>query len=173
MWKLGIAAVLAVATNAFADGVQMTEKPRHITEARLVIDASPDEIYAVVTTYQNWPTILSDIRSVIVEGGDREHARVRFKSRAIGRTVTVQFNNEPGRSITFRGVKGPPGGRAAGSYALTPIDGGKRTQVVAQLYMDVVGAPGLFVRNSEIREMRRAKLHADLRDIAIHFARSQ
>ena len=68
------------------------------------------------------------------------------------------------------GVEGPPGGRARGRYVLTPIDGGKRTQVTAELYLDVVGAPGVFVRNSKIRDMRQAKLRADIQDVLGHFA---
>lgn len=172
MWKLGLGVLLAV-TAAHADtnsrNVQLAELPHHVTEARVVIDASPDEIYDLVTSYRAWRTILSDILSVSVEGGDREHARVRFKSRALRNTVTVEFDNEPGRTIRFRGVKGPPGGRASGVYALVPLDNGTRTEVVAQLYMDVVGAPGLLVREKTIRGMRRAKLRADLTDIDHYF----
>ena len=169
MWKLGLGTLLAVATQAHADSVRLAELPHHVTEARIVIDATPEEIYDLVTTYRKWRTVLSDIRSVAVEDGDRDNARVRFKSRALGHTVTVQFDNEPGRSISFRGVEGPPGGRASGEYVLVPIDGGKRTQVTAKLYMNVVGAPGLFVRDRKIRKMRRAKLQADLTDIARYF----
>jgi len=170
MWKTGIGALLVVATTARADSVQLTEQPHHVTEGRVVIDATPEQIYDLVTQYAQWRKILSDIRSVNVEGGDREHARVRFRSHALSHTVTVQFNNQPGRMISFKGVKGPPGGRASGQYTLVPLDGGKRTQVIASLYMDVVGAPSIFVRNSEIEAMRQAKLRADLTDIANHFA---
>ena len=53
---------------------------------------------------------------------------------------------------------------------MTPIDGGRRTRVVARLYMDVVGMPGLFIRDSTIRDMRQAKLRADLTDLAARFA---
>ena len=95
---------------------------------------------------------------------------MRFKSNALGHTVTVVFDNDPDRRIAFRGVEGPPGGRARGSYVLTPIDGGKRTQVTAELYLDVVGAPGVFVRDSKIRDMRQAKLRADIQDVLGHFA---
>jgi hypothetical protein len=98
-----------------------------------------------------------------------EHARVKFKSRALGHTVTVQFDNEPGRSISFHGVEGPPGGRASGVYELVPIDNGTRTQVTARLYMNVVGGPGLFVTDKKIRKMRRAKLQTDMTDIATYF----
>lgn len=170
MWKLGLGTLLLIATQADAAVVQLAELPDHVTEGRVVIDATPDEVYKLVTDYARWPAILSDIRSVHVERGGPHDARVEFRSNAIGRSVTVQFENEPGHSISFRGVEGPPGGRASGHYALIALDDGKRTLVVARLYMDIVGAPSLFVRDKTVREMRRAKLEADLTDIARYFA---
>jgi len=164
---LGVSVIVAVlAGDARAAGVELTERPGHVTEARIVVDATPAEVYALVTSYASWPSFLSDIISVRVESGTRQHARVKFRSRALGHTVTVVFTNDPDRAISFRGVAGPPGGRAHGRYVLNPIDGGKRTEVIARFYMNVVGAPGLFVRDSTITSMRRAKLRADMEDTA-------
>jgi hypothetical protein len=42
--------------------------------------------------------------------------------------------------------------------------------VIATLFMDVVGAPALFMRDAKIREMRQAKLRSDLEDVARYFA---
>jgi uncharacterized membrane protein len=170
MWMRAASLALVVTSaEAHADELPLTELPDHVTEARLVVDAPPAAVYDFVTTYASWPSILSDISSVAVGQGGREHARVTFRSRSLGHTVTVVFDNVPGRLIRFEGVKGPPGGRARGEYTLTPIDNGRRTQVTARLYMDVVGAPGLFVRDSTVRDMRRAKLRADVSDVARHF----
>lgn len=170
MWKLGLGTLLAVISHAHADAVQLAELPGHVSEGRVVIEATPQQIYDVVTAYEQWPQVFSDIISVTVESGGREDARVQFRSRAIGREVTVEFDNDPGQSISFRGIKGPPGGRASGYYALIPLDDGKHTQVIARIYMDVVGAPGLFVREKSVRAIRQAKLKADLSDIARYFA---
>lgn len=167
---LGLTTLLIAATSAHADTVQLAELPGHITEGRVIVDASPAEIYELVTSYSQWPQYFSDIEAVKVESGGRDDARIEFRSRAIDRKVTVQFDNEPGVAVNFRGVKGPPGGRSSGRYTLIPLDGGKRTQVVAQLYMDVVGPPALFVRDTAIRDIRQIKLKADLGDIAAHFA---
>jgi hypothetical protein len=173
--KLGIGASLVmslVAAEARADTVQLAERPHHVTEARIVVDATPQQIYELVTSYASWPRVFSDIRSVHVDSGGREDAEVTFRSRSLrDQRVTVKFANEPGRAIRFRGIKGPPGGSAEGEYVMTPIDGGARTVVDAKLYMDVSGLPGLFVRDSTVRDMRRAKLQADLADIAAHFGR--
>lgn len=171
MFALGASLVATlIATDASADSVQLTEKPDHVTEGRTVIDAPPDQVYALVTSYASWQSFLSDVSDVRVEQGGRDRARVRFKSRAIGYTVVLELANAPGRAISFRGIKGPPGGRAHGEYLFQPVDNGKRTSVVATLYLDVKGAAGLFVRDSEIRDKRRAKLRADLEDVARYFA---
>ncbi|HEU4614538.1 MAG TPA: SRPBCC family protein [Kofleriaceae bacterium] len=173
--KLGIGASLVlslVAAEARADEVQLVDRPDHVTEAHVIVNASPAQIYDVVTSYASWPSVFSDIRSVKVERGGREDAEVTFRSRALhDQQVTVKFANVPGRAVRFRGIKGPPGGSARGEYVMTPIDGGKRTRVDAMLYMDVSGLPSLFVRESTVRGMRRAKLHADLADLNAHFAR--
>lgn len=159
----------AVAATADADEIQLTERPDHVTEARIVVHATPSEIYAFVTDYKNWTTIFSDISSVKIESGGRDDAKLKFHSRALDHTVTVKFDNDPDRRIAFVGVKGPPGGRAWGEFVLVPLDEGRSTEVIASLYMDVVGAPGWFVTDGKVSDMRRAKLRADIGDVARHF----
>lgn len=166
----GVLAMALTTVEARADGISLTELPDHVTQSVVVIDAPPAEVYRRMTDYARWPQVLSDVTSVRIERGDREHARVRFSSRAFDQTVTIELDNVPDQAIRFRGVKGPPGGRARGEYALTPVDGDRRTRVTATLYLDVVGPAGLLVRDRKIREMRRAKLAADLGDVARFYA---
>ena len=172
MMVMMIAGSLAmIATEAFADRVTIAERPDHVTEGTVTVDASPAEVYALVTDYARWRSVLTDIKSVTVKSGGRRDAKVRFSSRALEHEVTVEFDNEADRTIRFRGIQGPPGGRARGQYVLQPVDGGKRTLVTASLYMDVVGLAGVFVRDASIRAMRQAKLRADLTDVAQYFAK--
>jgi len=165
----GAFAALAVATTdslqARADQLVMREKPGHVTEASVTVDASPSAIYAFVTDYSNWTSVFSDVTSVEVKSGGRRDAKVRFRSKSLAHTVTVAFDNVTDQLISFRGIDGPPGGRATGSFVLTPVDGGRRTHVKGRLYMDVVGVPGLFVSDSEIVMMRVGKLRADMTDV--------
>ncbi len=146
--------------------IALREVPGQTTEATLTVDASPAEIYALVTDYAGWTSFLGDVSSVKVERGGRRDARVRFHSRAIAHTVTVQFDNEPDRVIRFVGVEGPPGGRASGTYVLDPIDGGRRTKITASLHLEIVGIGQLFVSDAKLRSIRQAKLRADLDDLA-------
>lgn len=163
--------ILAVPGAAHAQRIALVERPNHTTEATVDVDAPPDEVYALVTDYASWPRVLSDVTEVSIRAGGRDNASVHFRSHALAHAVTIAFENEPGRRISFRGIEGPPGGRASGTYLLTPIDGGRRTHVTATLYLDVVGVAGVFVRDKKTRAMREAKLTADLGDVVRHFAR--
>ena len=170
---MGAFAAIAMAPDARADQLTLTEKPGHVTEATVTVDATPAEVYAMVTDYAQWRTVFHDVISVSVKSGGRHDAKVRFKSQALQHEVTVVFDNVPDQWVRFRGVEGPPGGRASGSYELTPVDDGKRTRVRAHLYMDVVGLPGLFIGDSKVRSMREAKLRADMTDVMRRFSPPQ
>jgi hypothetical protein len=159
------------ATAPRADDLAIREVGGHVAETTVVVDATPSQIYALVTDYARWPSLFSDVRGVAVEGGDREHARVRFYSNVIDHEVIVQFHNIPDRAIRFDGIKGPRGGKAWGSYLLEPIDGGRRTRVVASLSLDVVGVARVFVRESKLVAMREAKLRVDMTDVMRALAR--
>jgi uncharacterized membrane protein len=161
---------MTFAAAAHADPITLTEKPDHVTEAVVTIDAPPDAVYRVVTDYASWPSLLGDVMSAHIESGGRDDARLRFRSRALEHEVTVVFTNIPDQRISFRGVDGPPGGRASGTYTLVPIDGGTRSLVTADLYLDVVGVASWLVRDSRLRKMRRDKLERDLSDVAAYFA---
>ena len=171
MRALPFAAIL-VATPVAADPITTVERPGHWTEATTLVDATPAEVYEFATDYAMWPKNLSDVTAAKVQRGGRETARVEFTSRAFEHTLTVQFDNLPNRALRFVGVKGPPGTRAKGEYIVDPIDGGKRSRITARLYVDVVGVPSLFVRDSTIRHMRQSKLRADLGD-TVRWAQSR
>lgn len=160
-----VTVMAAVSATAYADRVELTERGGNITDASIIVDATPQEVYALVTDYARWPQLFSDVRGVRVERAGRETALVRFHSMAFNDEVTLEFSNDPDRALRFKGVKGPPGGRASGTVLLEPIDGGQRTRVRAALYVDVVGSAGWFVSDSRIKRMRHAKLRADLRDV--------
>lgn len=171
MTVCGLLAVMCVARVAVGEELTLRELPGNITEGTVIIDAPPDVVYAHATNYERWTTQFSDIREVRWESGDREHARVRFKSKSFDESVTVEFDNVPGRVIRFRSVKAPPGGRARGEYTLSAVDAGRRTAVVARLYMNVVGPPRLLFSGRKIRSMRQLKLRLDLEDAERWFAR--
>ncbi len=162
---LALAAVTAGAPAAHAaTAPTITERPHHSSQATITIDAPPAEVYAAMTDYALWPRFLTDVEWTKVQAGGRRDARVRMLTRSLGHEVTIQFDNIDNQAVRFKLVDGPPGARANGTYALVPLDNGTRTRVDATLYMNVVGAPGLFVSDSKIKKLRQAKLRGDLAD---------
>jgi uncharacterized membrane protein len=159
---LAIATVAARADSA----ATIKEESQTVTQGSIVIDAPASDVYALLTDYANWKRYLTDIATVKVKSGGGRDAVVEMKSRALEHTVTVKFDNTANKLVTFKLVDGPPGARAWGEYTLVPIGGGNQTRIDARLYMDVVGAAGIFVTDRRIRKMRQAKLRADLEDLA-------
>jgi hypothetical protein len=75
--RLAALAVL-VAVPARAD-FTVTERGRNWSEAEIVVDATPAELYALATNYDRWREVFSDIKSVRIVGGDnRVNAKVQF-----------------------------------------------------------------------------------------------
>lgn len=165
----------ARAPTAAADPVfvpVLAEVGGHQTTGEIVVDASPAEVYRVVTTYGNWSNLLKDVAAAAVTAGGRHDATVQLHSRALDRRITVQFDNVPDRLIRFRLTEGPRGARVHGAYEITPIDGGQRSRITGTLHLDVVGLAGAFVSDRETREMRQRKLRGELEDLARYFARA-
>lgn len=158
--------MLALAATAHAQRATITEVSGTVTRGVITVNATPADVYALITSYAAWRSFLSDVVWARIEHGGRHDATVRMKTRSLGREATVRFDNVPDRAIRFTLIDGPPGARARGQYVLVPVDGGRRTRVEAELYMDVVGFADLFISGAKIRRMRRAKLSADLEDAA-------
>lgn len=149
-----------------AGPASIKEESSTVSNSSVTVDAPQSDVYALLTDYANWRKYLTDIERVKVKSGGRRDAEVEMKSRALGHTVTVKFDNDDGKVVKFTLVDGPRGARAWGEYTLVTIDDGKHTRIDARLYMDVVGAVGILVTDKRIRKMRHAKLRADLDDLA-------
>jgi len=161
----GAVAVMCSTASAKTDPLSMRERSTNTTEASVIVNATPRQVYEQATNYRLWPVLFSDIRSVSVLGGTRDRARVKFRSRAIDREVTVDFDNVPDRVIKFVSVPSSRVGAASGEYILTPVDNGQRTRITARLFIKVAGPAKMFVTSSDTRAMRHKKLRADLTDL--------
>lgn len=164
-----LALVAGAARTAAAQPVELRELGEYKTQGVAVIGAPVDRVYPVMVDYGRWSVVLSDIDWVKIKSGSARDAVVTFSSRALEHKVTVKFDNVTNRVVRFGLVDGPPGARASGDYRLEPIDNGARTRITAVLYMDVVGVTSVFVRDKTIRNMRQAKLRADLGDLSRYF----
>lgn len=94
----------------------------------------------------------------------REDGLVRFKSRALGKTSTLRFENVADELVAFRMVKGPPGARARGRYTLTADESGKQTTIDAELYLEATGLTGVLLSDEKVREII-ARYNLDVGDV--------
>lgn len=164
-----VAAVLAWPVVVSAQNAVIEESSKTVSSGTIEVDAAPADVYALITDYTAWRRFLTDIVSVSVTSGGRRDAVVRMESRALGHEATLRFDNAPDKAIRFTLIDGPRGARASGEYSLVSINQGTRTRIQAKLYMDVVGVVAIFVTDARIRNMRQAKLRADLEDVSRWF----
>jgi hypothetical protein len=143
----------------------VTPGDRATTYGSIEVDAPPHVVYRVATNYAAWSELFSDVSEVRVLGPNE----VEFTSRIMKGTVTVQFHNEPGRTIHYDLVH-PSDWVAQGTIELIPLDGGRRTLVRTTQRVEVHNVIGrILVGPATVRARREAKVRADLEDLARRF----
>ncbi len=126
-----------------------------VTE-RTIIRGTPDQCYAVLTHFEDYPRWAADIKSVHVDERDAQGnaALVTFRAAAFGRstslTLRYDYSEAPGK-LSWTQERGDITRRYDGSYELLPSgDGG--TEVVYTLVVDlIVPLPGFVKRRAEGR----------------------
>lgn len=99
-----------------------------VTE-RMVIRASPDHCYRVLTDFEHYPEWASDIKAVSVDQRDGEGrpVQVTFRAAAFGRstsyTLRYDYTGAPSR-LVWQQVEGDVTRRLDGSYEIYPTDDG-------------------------------------------------
>ena len=127
-------------------------------EGKAVIDAPLDEVRGWLTDFEHWPQHFPDVTSAKVLARSGDTAKLRFRSRVIGRELTIDLRWTP-REITYRGA-----GKnvdVQGKIEMRPVDA-KRTEVVMQSTANVHGLSGAFASKGLKRDRAFKKLRADL-----------
>lgn len=128
-------------------------------EGHAVIDAPVDEVHAWLTDYEHWPQRFPDVQwAKVLSRSGRDRAMVRFRSKIIGRELTLNLR-WTARAIVYRGI-----GKnvdVQGKVLLSPVGRG-RTDVVMQSTADVHGIVGVLASKKTRRERAYKKLRADL-----------
>lgn len=128
--------VVAPAKAAEGDDVDVStrldEQGHGVVQARAEIAAPPDVVYRALLDCDRAARIIPGVRRCKVVSADaggqvREHV-VRFSFFLPPVRSTARVTLEPNRLIRFTCIKGDIRG-CDGTWRLTPIDGGKRTQV--------------------------------------------
>ena len=131
-----------------------------VTE-RMLIRGTPEQCYAVLTQFEDYPHWAADIKSVHIDETDTrgKAALVTFRAAAFGRstsyTLRYDFSEAPGK-FSWKQERGDITRRLDGSYELLPSgDGG--TEIVYTLVVDlIVPLPGFVKRRAEGRIMGTA-----------------
>jgi len=140
---------------------------------RMVIGASPQRVWEVLTGFEDYPRWAEDLKSVEVVERDAEGRahEVEFRAAAMGRSTTYRLRYDYAKApevLAWRLVRGDITRKLDGRYELHPVAGDPdRTEVVYHLEVDLmVPLPGFVKRRAEGRIVNTA-----LRDLRDHLER--
>jgi ribosome-associated toxin RatA of RatAB toxin-antitoxin module len=128
---------------------------------RLVVAASPDRCFAVVSDLERYPEWAADVKAVTVETIDAEGRPevATFRAGAFGRstsyTLAYDYADAP-RSLAWRQTAGDLTAKLDGSYTFEKV-GEATTQVTYTLEVELrVPLPGFIKRRAQSRIMHTA-----------------
>jgi uncharacterized membrane protein len=130
---------------------------------QMVIGASPQRIWDVLTEFDDYPIWARDLKSAtVINRDDQGRARdVAFRAAAMGRSTsyTLRYDYDGAPDVlAWRLVAGDITRKLDGSYRLRALDGQPdRTEVTYHLEVDlVVPLPGFVKRRAEARIVHTA-----------------
>jgi uncharacterized membrane protein len=130
---------------------------------QMVVNASPQRTWDVLTDFDDYPTWAADLKSVevVARDGDGRPLEVAYRVAAMGRstsyTLRYDYSQAP-RVLAWRQIRGDITRKLDGSYELEPADGdADRTLVTYHLEVDLVlPLPGFVKRRAEARLLTTA-----------------
>jgi uncharacterized membrane protein len=133
------------------------------TTQHMVVGASPERTWDVLTDFEDYPTWAQDLKSAEIVDRDEEGRPrdVAFRAAAMGRstsyTLRYDYSQAP-QVLAWRLLRGDITRKLDGSYELAPVDGDSdRTAVTYHLEVDlVVPLPGFVKRRAESRLLATA-----------------
>jgi uncharacterized membrane protein len=139
----------------------------------MVVGASPERTWEVLTDFDAYPTWATDLKSAEVVGHDDEGRPldVAYRAAAMGRSTSYTLRYDYAKApqvLAWRLVEGDITRKLDGSYELEAVDGDPdRTRVTYHLEVDLrVPLPGFVKRRAEARIVSTA-----LRSLRDHLER--
>ena len=137
---------------------------------RTVINASPAQVWDVLTDFDGYPTWAHDLKSADVVARDDEGraSDVAFRAAAMGRSTSYTLRYDYAKApqvLAWEMVEGDITRKLDGRYELAPVeDDPGRTEVTYHLEVELaVPLPGFVKRRAESRITSTA-----LRDLQVH-----
>ena len=127
-------------------------------QASTVVAAPLDEVRGWLTDYDAWPKIFPDVQWATVLQHDGNLYTVRFRSKIIGRDMTLRLQITP-RVLVYTGSGKDV--TSQGKITLKPIDR-NHTEVLMQSSAEVHGLAGAFASQGMKRKRSFKKMQSDL-----------
>jgi len=132
-----------------------------LSTERMVVTATPEQCFAVVSDIERYPECAADIKQVVIERRDDEGrpGEATFRAGAFGRstsyTLSYDFSKGP-RILAWKQTAGDLTSKLDGSYRFDAAgDGG--TEVTYTLEVELrVPLPGFIKRRAQSRIMHTA-----------------
>ncbi len=125
---------------------------------QMVVGASPEQTWLVLTDFDQYPTWATDLKSAEVVARDYEDRalEVAFRAAAMGRSTSYRLRYDYSQApevLAWKLVEGDITRKLDGSYVLAPVDGDAgSTLVTYHLEVDLlVPLPGFVKRRAESR----------------------
>ena len=133
------------------------------TTQHMVVGASPERTWAVLTDFEDYPSWAQDLKSAEILDRDAEGRPrdVAFRAAAMGRSTSYTLRYDYSRAphvLAWHLVRGDITRKLDGSYELAPVDGdADSTAVTYHLEVDLlVPLPGFVKRRAENRLLATA-----------------
>ena len=125
---------------------------------QMVVGASPQRTWQVLTDFDEYPTWATDLKaaSVVAHDDEGRALEVDFRAAAMGRSTSYRLRYDYGQApdvLAWKLVQGDITRKLDGSYTLAAVDGdAERTLVTYHLEVDLlVPLPGFVKRRAESR----------------------
>jgi uncharacterized membrane protein len=136
------------------------------TTQHMVVGASPQRTWEVLTDFENYPDWAHDLKSAqVLERDDEGRAStVAFRAAAMGRSTSYTLRYDYTKApdvLAWRLIRGDITRKLDGAYELAAVDGEPdQTSVTYHLEVDLlVPLPGFVRRRAEARLLATALRH--------------
>ncbi|MBH5334438.1 SRPBCC family protein [Streptomyces pactum] len=124
------------------------------TSSSITIEAAPADVMAVIADFDRYPEWSAEVKEADVltkdDQGRAEQVRMVLDVGAIKDDYTLSYTWSGSQEVHWSLVKSTMLRSLDGSYRLTPLDGGRRTEVTYRLTVDVkVPLIGMIKRKAE------------------------
>jgi hypothetical protein len=130
----------------------------------VTVDASQDEVWSRFQQVQSWPTMLSDIARLQVEGHRANHWDIKLETKTLGHGM-LGYDVDAGDDRVIRLKTDTLGVHVLAVTRILPGPTAKQTNVSYALFLELKGAPSLLISGKSLREKQDHMVSVSLADI--------